>query len=231
MCHGERMTTVAEFVVDATAEAYRAIGFDVVDVADVADVADAPSGGGLFQLGGIRIRLTGNDSGAGITSWVLADAPDRSITSIDGLLTTHGAPSDAAAPTHPNGILGFDHVVVNTAHLEHTCDEIAAATDAPLKRIREAGEIRQGFHRLGELIVEVVTHPGVDTPQASFWGLALNVSDIDSLYERCGDELMSAPKTAVQPGRRIASFRKQAGLGLPVAVMTPRLPRGTISGS
>ena len=211
------MTTVVEFVVDASADAWRAIGFDV---------ASDGGAGGVFQLGGIRIRLTGNDSGAGITSWVLADAPDASITSIDGLATSHGTPGNGSAPVHPNGIDSFDHVVVNTADLEHTCAEIAAATGAPLKRIREAGAIRQGFHRLGELIVEVVTHPGVDTPHASFWGLALNVVDIDALYERCGDGLMSAPKTAVQPGRRIASFRKEAGLGLPVAVMTPH-PRNS----
>ncbi|MEO6123688.1 MAG: glyoxalase [Ilumatobacteraceae bacterium] len=214
------MTTVAEFVVDATADAWRVIGFDVG-----VDPSDAQSGGGVFQLGGIRIRLTGNDTGAGITSWVIADAPDSTITSIDGLATTHGSQSELAAPTHPNGIVDFDHVVVNTADLERTCAAIESATDASLKRIREAGSIRQGFHRLGELIVEVVTHPGIDTHQASFWGLALNVIDIDTLYEWCGDELMSAPKTAVQPGRRIASFRKDAGLGLPLAVMTPHQPR------
>lgn len=222
------MTTVAEFVIDASSAAWRAIGFDVaeaVGMAGAAEAAGSAAGAGVVHLGGIRIRLTGNDTGLGITEWVLADAPDRLVTSIDGLPTRHGSESEITAPAHPNRISGFDHVVVNTADLERTCNEIEAATAAPLKRIREAGAIRQGFHRLGELIVEVVTYPGINAPKASFWGLALNVVDIDALYERCGDALLSAPKTAVQPGRRIASFRKGAGLGLPIAVMTPQPPR------
>ena len=204
------MTTVAEIVLGADASAWSAAGF-LVDEHDV------------VRLGGIRIRLTGGSSatGAGITGWVLADAPDTTVTEIDGLRTAHGDPSDGPPIDHPNGVTSIDHLVVNTARLEHTCDAIAAATDAPLKRIREAGSIRQGFHRLGALIVEVVTHPGVTDDHATFWGLAFNVDDIDALYDRCGDELMSAPKDAVQPGRRIASFRIGAGLGTPIAVMTP----------
>ena len=216
------MTTVAEFVVDADPAAWRAVGFEV----ERAGGADDADDGDVVRLGGIRIRLTGADTGRGMTGWVLADAPDTTVDLIDGGLTTsHGEPSNGPAPVHPNGITGFDHVVVNTADLERTCAAIEAATGAPLKRIREAGSIRQGFHRLGEVIVEVVTHPGIVDTSPSFWGLALNVDDIDALFERCGPELMSAPKVAVQPGRRIASFRKEAGLGLPIAVMTPHPPR------
>ena len=117
-------------------------------------------------------------------------------------------------------MFGIDHVVIYTPQLEQTCDAIASATDAALKRIREVGALRQGFHRLGELIVEVVSYPTIEVTGATFWGLALNVADIDALAARCGDELMSPPKDAVQPGRRIASFREGAQLGLPVAVMT-----------
>ena len=50
---------------------------------------------------------------------------------------------------HPLGAIGLDHVVVTTDSLERTCAAIEAATGAPLKRVREVGEIRQGFHRLG----------------------------------------------------------------------------------
>lgn len=207
------MTTVAEIVIDAQPEAWRAVGFDVDDT--------------TVQLGGIRIRLDGVDAtaGAGLTEWVLADAPDVSIVDIDGLLTSHGAVPPVVRVTQPNGVIGIDHVVVYTPDLERTCESLAAATGAPLKRIREAGAIRQGFHRLGELIVEVVTFPQIDAVHAAFWGLALNVSDIDAIFDRCGDGLMSPPKQAVQPGRWIASFRKEAALGLPVAVMSLATPR------
>jgi len=211
-------TAVAEFVIDARPEAWRAVGFDV-------GVAD-DDGHARLQLGGISIRLTGTDpvarAGSAMTEWVLAGAPDTDIAEIDGLRTTHvpAAAQPRAATEHPNGVVGIDHVVVFTPDLEKSCDAIAAATGAPLKRIREAGDVRQGFHRLGELIVEVATSPTVTVSHATFWGLALNVADIDAIYARCGDALMSPPKQAVQQGRRIASFRKNAGLGLPVAVMS-----------
>lgn len=198
------MTTVAELVVGADPDAWRAVGFDV----------DAE---GVVQLGGIRVRLCADESG--LVSWVLADAPDSSISTIDGLVTRHGQPSPEPGGEHPNGVYSIDHVVVYTHDLERTCDAIAAATGAPLKRIREVGSLRQGFHRLGELIVEVVTFPQVEGEQASFWGLAVNAREVDSLHDRLGDDVISAAKDAVQQGRRIASFRVGANLGLPVAVM------------
>jgi hypothetical protein len=57
---------------------------------------------------------------------------------------------------------------------------------------------------------------------ASFWGFVLNVADIDAAFERLGPDVLSPPKQAVQPGRRIASFRSAAGLGAPIALMTVR---------
>lgn len=198
------MTTVVELVLSADASAWTAAGFDVAD--------------GVLQLGGIRIRLTGG--AGGMTQWVLADAPNE-VEEIDGLQTSHSSAVSSTPAAQPNGVTSIDHVVVYTPDLERTCAAIEAATGAPLKRIREVGTLRQGFHRLGDLIVEVVTFPQVTQDRATFWGLALNVDDIDAMYSHCGDGAMSAPKDAVQPGRRIASFREAAGLGLPVAIMTP----------
>jgi hypothetical protein len=204
------MATVTEFVVAADAERWRSVGFAVNDA-------------GLMQLGGIRVRFVDPaNASVGIQSWVIADAADQSVTSIDGLNTAHGEAYAEVAATalHPNGMIGIDHVVVYTPHLELTCDAIAGATGAPLKRIREVGALRQGFHRLGELIVEVVTYPDIGVDAATFWGLALNVADIDHMYATYGDGVMSAPKDAVQPGRQISSFRNETQLGLPVAMMT-----------
>lgn len=198
------MTTVVELVIAADASAWRAAGFEVTDDS--------------LQLDGIRIRLTGG--AGGMTEWVLAGAP-REVDEINGLHTTHSSAVSLTPVSHPNGVTSIDHIVVYTPDLERTCAAIEAATGAPLKRIREVGTLRQGFHRLGELIVEVVTFPQVTQDLATFWGLALNVDDIDAMFAHCGEGAMSAPKDAVQPGRRIASFRKSAGLGLPVAIMTP----------
>jgi hypothetical protein len=207
------MTTVVELVVAAEPAAWRAAGFDV-------------GADGTCMLADIRLHLTGTGGINGMTAWVLADAPDPMVRDIDGLATAHASADDPVIATvHPNGVTSIDQVVVNTPDLERTCAAIEAVTAAPLKRIREAGAMRQGFHRLGSLIIEVVSHPGVVGDHAKFWGLALNADDLDAMYAQCGDAAMSAPKDAVQTGRRIASFRESGGLGLPVAVMTPHVRR------
>jgi hypothetical protein len=118
------------------------------------------------------------------------------------------------------GATGFDHVVVMTSSIERTCGAIEAATAAPLKRVRDVGPVRQGFHRLGPLIVEVVESSRVTADIATFWGLVLIVDDIHEAAGRLGPDVISHPKTAVQLGRLIATFRDGAGLGLPVALMS-----------
>jgi hypothetical protein len=47
------------------------------------------------------------------------------------------------------------------------------------------------------------------------------VDDLEAAAERLGDRL-GRVKDAVQPGRRIATVRREAGLGVPLALMTPR---------
>ena len=113
-------------------------------------------------------------------------------------------------------------MVVSTADLERTSGEIAMATGCELKRIREVGTMRQGFHRIGRggLIVELVERPDLPAGPATFWGLVLIVDDLDAAHELLGADRISAPKDAVQPGRRIATVRSEVGLGLPVALMT-----------
>jgi hypothetical protein len=97
-------------------------------------------------------------------------------------------------------------------------------------RIREeptpAGAPRQAFFRLGATILEVVQEPpeavargGADRP-AFFWGLALLVPDLDATVAELGDRV-SEVRPAIQPGRRIATLRRSAGLAVPVALITP----------
>jgi hypothetical protein len=70
------------------------------------------------------------------------------------------------------------------------------------------------FLRLGELILEVVERPGASV---ALWGLVVVVPDVGAL-----GPLVDEAKDAVQPGRRIATVRPEAGLGVPVAFMSPR---------
>ncbi len=162
------------------------------------------------------------DAPPGIAGWTLAGVPER-LTHIDGLPTRGGVAGERPAVEHPLGAFALDHVVVLSSRLERTCDAVAAATGAPLKRIREAGPMRQGFHRLGPggVIVEVVERPELTADAAAFWGFVLNVRDLDAAVERLGTTRVGRIKDAVQPGRRIATVRAEVGLGLAVALMSP----------
>jgi hypothetical protein len=191
------------------ADAWRSIGLTVT--------AD-----GLIPLVGPSLRIVppAEVGSIGIVGWALSGT--RDTADIDGLATEVVAPVTPVYADHPLGASGLDHVVVSTADLERTSGAIAAATGCELKRIREVGSMRQGFHRIGRggLIVELVERPDLPAGPATFWGLVLIVADLDAAYELLGADRISAPKDAAQPGRRIATIRGEVGLGLPVALMT-----------
>ncbi len=202
------MTAVGELVIASAVEPWQTIGLQV--------------SGGVARIGGIALRFVpvGADGREGVVSWGLVGSPTDAI-GIDGLATHHLEEAPEGGRGHALDIVGFDHLVVMTSSLERTCGAIEAATGEPLKRIREAGVIRQGFHRMGELIVEVVESPQVTAPTASFWGFVWNVADLHATCDQLGPDVTPLPKAAVQPGRFIASVRAAVGLGLPLALMSP----------
>lgn len=196
---------IVELRVSSPVEPWQRLGLDVVD--------------GAARIGGVMLRFVeGHD---GLVGWGMADAA-TAATDIDGLATFAAAVPDGDAQHHRLRVLGFDHVVVMTSSLERTCGAIEQATGAELRRIREAGAIRQGFHRMGEVIVEVVESAQVASPSASFWGFVWNVDDLHEVCETLGPDVIGLPKPAVQSGRYIATVRNGVGLGLPLALMTPR---------
>jgi hypothetical protein len=176
---------------------------------------------GACRIGAVTLRFAGDDP-PGLRAWTLAGAAGDGP--IDGLPTRRAptgspaAPTDSPPPPHPNGALRLDHVVVMTPDLERTFAALAAA-GLDLRRVREAGAVRQGFYRAGEAILEVVGD--VDPPgPARLWGLVVVVGDLDAAARDLGERL-GGVRDAVQPGRRIATVRDAAGLGVPVAMMTP----------
>jgi len=208
---------VEHLTVGGPCEPWQRLGLVVVD--------------GLVSLFGTGIRIVADDP-AGITGWSLSgsagsdqpDPADRSVQNgrfdVDGLPTALVSAGDPLFVTHRLGASALDHVVVATDSLERTCAAITEATGAPLKRVREVGPLRQGFHRMGGLIVEVVERSGLPAGPASFWGLVLTVDDLDAAVAWLGPDLVGAAKPAVQPGRSIATIREEAGLGLPVALLS-----------
>ena len=211
---GLETATIDELTVADAPEAWSALGFEV--------------DGDTCVVGTVRIRLAGPDAGKGLAGWSLRDVE---TTDLDGLATTRSdRPAPSEAPAHANGITGLDHVVAITPALERTVAALQAA-GLDLRRIREqptpAGAPRQAFFRLGADVLEVVQEPAEATERAGgdrpafFWGLAFLAPDLDATVAALGDSVSEA-RPAVQPGRRIATLRRSAGLALPVALMTPR---------
>lgn len=194
--------------------AWRSIGLVVTD-------------DGLIPLMGTSLRIldtetaTGADDVApGLVGWSLSGIAGDTV--VDGLRTHVVDSPGPVYVAHELGASGLDHVVVLTPDLERTSGAITELTGCELKRVREVGTMRQGFHRIGRdgLIVEIVTRPEIPDGPAAFWGLVINVDDLDVACDRIGPDRVSAPKDAVQPGRRIATIRDDVGLGFPVALMT-----------
>ena len=205
--------TVDELVVAAEPASWRAAGFRV--------------DGELCEVGSVRIRLSGTDAGKGIVSWSVRDLEREEV---DGLPTNASDAPPAAGAPHPNGAASLDHLVVFTPDRERTVKALEAA-GLDLRRLREGpthpgGPTLQAFFRMGEVILEVIEARADSRmrerpdPPARLWGLAFGVDDLDHTVGELG-ELLGEPRDAVQPGRRIATVRREAGLGTAVAFITP----------
>jgi catechol 2,3-dioxygenase-like lactoylglutathione lyase family enzyme len=206
--------TLDELTVVDSPAAWRGVGFAV--------------DGDICVVSRIRIRLAPDDSGLGMTEWSLRGVAES--VDLDGIRTTRSdRPPPEGPPTHPNGVSALDHVVAITPDLDRTVAVMERA-GLDLRRLREeatpAGAPRQAFFRLGEVVFEVIQEPpeaveraGGDHP-AFFWGLAFVAPDLDASAASLGDRLGEI-RDAVQPGRRIATLRRSAGLTLPIALMTP----------
>jgi hypothetical protein len=222
------------------AETARAPSLDELSVADAPDAWSALGfavDGDVCLVGDVRIRFAGTEAGRGVVGWSLRDVAS---TELDGLPTTRSdRPPPSERPAHPNGIAAIDHVVAITPVLERTVGALEIA-GLELRRIREeptpAGAPRQAFFRLGATILEVVQEPpeaiesggGPDRP-AFFWGLALIAPDLDATAAGLGEHVGEV-RAAVQPGRRIATLRRSAGLSVPIALMTPSPRSGVREG-
>jgi hypothetical protein len=191
-----------------------------LQIADPPDAWDAlgftVSEDGVVPLGGVELWL--DAGGRGITGWTL-----RHITlhhDVDGLPTGVTADPPPRTRPHPNGAMALDHVVVTTPDFDRTSAALEGA-GIPLRRVREVGEIRQGFRRLGPAILEIVEAPKMPAGPARFWGLVVIVADLVDLRVRLAPHVGEI-RDAVQPGRQIATLSEDAGLSPKIAFMDPQ---------
>jgi hypothetical protein len=194
--------------------AWRAAGFAVGD-------------DGRCRIGTTDLVLAGGDGG-GFAGWTVAGAiPEAG--GLEGVPTTVAPGRDDPAPPHPNGVTAIDHVVLATPDTTRTFEALEAAGFA-LRRVRDAGTpqrpLRQGFLLFADALLEVVgppePAPGTAGDPATLWGITLVAGDLDAAVARFGGRL-GDPRAAVQPGRRIAVVAREAGLGVRVALMSPRV--------
>jgi len=204
--------TVDELVVADPPERWSAAGFRVE--------------GDLCEVRTVRIRLEGHGERRGIVAWSVRDLATEDL---DGLPTSASDRPQAAGGSHPNGAVALDHLVVMSPALDRTVPVLEAA-GLDLRRLREGdtpgGSTRQAFFRMREVILEVVQAPegssvGADpNGPARLWGVAFGVESMDATAAALGP-LLGDPRPALQPGRTIATLRRDAGLGPAVAFMTP----------
>jgi hypothetical protein len=206
--------TIDELFIADESQRWSEFGFTVAD--------------GCCQLGSVRVRLAGRAAGKGILGWSLREIASLEL---DGLSTTRSsAPLPGPPPEHANGVERIDHVVAMSPELDRSVKALESG-GLSLRRIREeptpAGAPRQAFFRLGAEILEVIQEPdrilaeaGGHSRPARLWGLALIASDLDRTVELLAPHA-SAPRDAVQPGRRIATVGRSAELAIPIALMTP----------
>ena len=171
--------------------------------------------GGSCQVGEVRIDL-GVD-GSGIVAWGLHGV-EAGI--VDGLETRQDDQPIGSGAAHANGTVSLDHLVV-TSHDPVRTRAALEERGFEVCRTVEMGDRRYTFFRVGEAILELVGPASADGDQpARLFGLAFTVADIDATAAHLGP-LLGAVKAAIQPGRRIATLRRDAGLSVPVAFMSP----------
>jgi hypothetical protein len=147
------------------------------------------------------------------------------VTGLDGDADLEGIPltaGDLRPPAeHGNGCFELDHVVILTDDLDRTSAAVEALLGLARRRLRQTADVRQAFHRFEDrgCIVELVENERVRTTR--LYGLVVNTPDLERVCTELGHDLIGRPKPAVQPGRLIATVRESAGLGFPVALMTP----------
>ncbi len=222
---------------DETARSLRIAvdGFTVADtVASWESAGFVVGAGGACRVGGVVISLVGNDRGEGIVGWSLSGLPEgQTHGDIDGVPTWYSAPVISDPPTHLNGVIGVDHVVLLSPDLRRTVDTFAAIGAEPRReRDGELGgrPIRQIFFRFGEVVVEAVgstdqTGHGPRVGPSTLWGITYVVADIEATASFLGGRT-SPVKDAVQPGRRITTLRhREFGMSVRTAVISPRQRR------
>ena len=206
---------VASLTIADEPDAWASAGFTVDD-------------GGTCRLGPVRLVLAGAEAGRGVVGWALRDLPEGAGTELDGFPTEASDVGPVEPVEHPNSAVAVDHLVLLTDDLDRTVAAAAGVGLSPRRwrdhSLPDGTPVRQVFFWVGPVILELVApreRPGTPRPGVRSFGLAVIAADLSAAGALLGDNLSSV-RRAVQPGRFIATVRRQAfGLTTPLAFMSP----------
>lgn len=184
--------------VPGTENAWRAIGFEVVD--------------GCMTVGRV-VHQSGLDPSWGFDS-LASDASMLGVPTVE-------RPAVAERAVHPNGIDSVDHVVYSVPDLDPAVDALTATLGRPPRRRakpRGPSGPEMAFFTVGDgAFIEVVA----SGQPAALWGIAFKTDDLDrtvSAIREAGGPV-GDPKPAVQGGRIASVWKGHVGWG--IAIMEP----------
>lgn len=192
------------------------------------DHRDIPGRGGIVGWAVVldprQTRLTRGEPESASSALGGIDGPGG----IDGITTRVVSSHDVRPPgVHPNGAFRIDHLVIRTPDTPRT---VAALTALGLgqrghRDTNSAGDaVDMTFFWAGQVLLELSGPPTPDPAggPSRLAGLAYATDRLDALADLLGNRV-TTPREAVQPGRRIAALRKEAGCSTPIAFMSPHV--------
>ena len=170
-----------------------------------------------------RTEVVFSDGPKGIHSWVLRNSMPSQFGPIPTTFTENPVPNPSIA--HPNGSIGFHHVVLMVPAFDLGKTALSNA-GVHVEQGRPFGSTEKAMLRsapkMGDIELELIGPESEDRSRHwQLWGLVIAVDDIDETSELLGD-LLGQVKPAVQPHRRIATLKKEAELGVAVAFLGPK---------
>ncbi|MDH4363357.1 MAG: VOC family protein [Acidimicrobiia bacterium] len=200
------------------------------------DLGFTVDGDGRCVIGSVEHRLVGppnQGEPGGIVRWaVFGPGPEQvGPDGIDGLPTLLLAdpyrPHEVAP--HPNGVFRIDHLVIATSDTPRTAAEFTAVGLGRRggRTTNSAGhQVDMTFFWAGDVLLELSgpPTPSPDPEPAHFRGVAYASHDLDGTVALLAGRT-TVPRDAVQPGRRIAALVDGVGSTLPLAFMTPHVPK------
>ena len=164
---------------------------------------------------------------------LLVESSQPLSDALDGISCSRiDQPGQIKGACHPNGVTRCDHVVVRSPDWARTASAFEkAGWQEALVRDDVYPGTRLSFFRVGskgnsltlELVAPLAKKPGKEEVPARIWGVTwVAGGGLEAVAAALGNGFhLSAGKPAIQPGRRIATLRGDAG-GLAMAFMTPK---------